>query len=296
MNMIESARQSFLNRQRSAPVVRWLLAFVIVPAAVWITAEWGFSRTSDAPVWFVAFGMICMMLMPRIMLRLALPCGEMEAIRARELKRLIGASRRSDPRLMVWRTGARVCNATIQCGFPGRPRILFSDLMLKHFSNEELAAVARHELSHWKGGHTALRFFSLTAPLLLLITFDLLSEFQWLVAIRESGLHFQMSVAGFFVLCLTLLLNILMFQITAYYCEFDADRGAIEMPGTNLVCREKAVSLLRVFQKMASLAPRTRSYGSLAHPSLQTRMARVQSRLARIHATTTLSTVDMESA
>jgi Zn-dependent protease with chaperone function len=175
--------------------------------------------------------------------------------------------------ILTWDTQGRLASALMIGVLPRTRRLLLSDRLLKKLSHSELKMIVLHEAAHSRRYHATFR------SLPMLVAFLGMILIAWLV--DRSGTATDQAVLGtvLLVTAASLLIMIVSLGAIAHWCEYDADREAVNLAsrlanesGMGLNGdREKAASdLVSALRKVCHRGEEIRA--SWLHPSIASRV------------------------
>jgi Zn-dependent protease with chaperone function len=156
------------------------------------------GQALDGPL--VGLSLFAFLMTFPLWLRAVWPCESLQDV---ELSRSIALACQdmdvSVPRVFEWKTGGRIVNAVVSGTLPGTHCVLLSDVLLKHFTHDEVVAVVRHEVAHVKRHHVLLRIAALATPLVACyaagVPEAVPKAYERLVGLRPSGVDVAIAAA-----------------------------------------------------------------------------------------------------
>ena len=196
-------------------------------------------------------------------------------------------------KIRIWETGNRVANAAVAGFLPGFRVVLLTDVLIEHFSAEEVKAIVRHEAGHIKLQHLPLKVLFIMLPMaaLMIDQTQSLGLHQGLESLLGSNRIFDISVvniaqgivASLFVVYLFAVLRWLNHQL-----EYEADLfAALELKRKQPLCVEindqglASVDVVAstaneatrsALEKLAVIAPHQVHRSTFMHPSIMKRV------------------------
>lgn len=110
-----------------------------------------------------------------------------------EVERLIERTGLRFGSILLWDTGERIANAAVTGLVPGKRHLFFTDGLVNRLSEEQLAAVAAHEVAHCQAGHHRRLLLSLAVPLGVLLSLpntvlsDRAVSIPWILALVAAA-------------------------------------------------------------------------------------------------------------
>ena len=184
-------------------------------------------------------------------------------------------------RMRVWKTGNQIANAAVTGLLPGFRVVLLTDVLLKHFTADEVAAIVRHEVGHVKLLHLPLKIFFVILPMVALI----------LDQTHAKGIHHglasiigERSIFGFSgahitpgllaVVFITYLFTVLRWL--NHRLEHEADLfAALELAPSS--SHETSQHTRSALEKLAAISPQQLTRSTFLHPSILSRIALLES-------------------
>ena len=102
----------------------------------------------------------------------------------------------------VWQTDQRIANAAIAGVFPSTRRVFLTDVLLKHFTDDEIEAAFAHELGHARHHHSLFRMALLLVPMGFYMLASALGLLQTLANGRDFSILALMAVSSYLIVAL----------------------------------------------------------------------------------------------
>lgn len=195
-----------------------------------------------------------------------------------ERVRAIGKLQRvSLGRVLVWRTQGMIPNAAAAGLFPGLRFVLFSDALLDMLDEDQIEAVAAHEVAHLKRRHVLWLGVGMMSLLTVGSLLGLLVV--WLIDASGGG-------AGEFTsLLVGLPVALALFGIVSRRFEWQADAFAVrhlsESRGSDTITSEAAEAMAGALLRISKVTATPEHKRSWRHGSIALRVAKVRSLVGR---------------
>ena len=213
---------------------------------------------------------LCVICYPRILLLIWNTVPLADPSRIRRIDGLFRDSNLKPRKVHVWNTGYSVANAAAIGIVPGSEVIVVSDLLLEHFSDEEIDAIVLHEIGHIKKHHCIRRIAMVLGPLALL-AFDQSLSAGFHAAINNSQFaNVILGPATAYLPAIGFLLYLLVItRVSFRNMEHEADQFALE----SSLHSGTSISIDTALQKLSMIFPQQLHRRSGLHPSIAQRLA-----------------------
>ena len=186
--------------------------------------------------------------------------------------------------IRVWKTGNQIANAAVTGLLPGFRIVLLTDVLLKHFTSDEVAAVVRHEVGHVKLLHLPLKVFFVILPMVALILDQTHAQgiHHWVASVvGETGI-FGFTGAQITPCLIAVLFIVYLFTVLRWLnhrLEHEADLfAALELaPSSSHETAPTNQHTRSALEKLGAISPQQLTRSTFLHPSILSRIELLKS-------------------